>query len=100
MFILMTTFALYAFMLPYKEMFVNITELLFQLSLLIFLTLRSTKSIVDGYLKFPHHKHSNIMDATRCSSDTGIASLTWILFPFAYLPLVVIIGIFSVKMSW
>ena len=98
MFTLMTLFALYAYVLPYKEMFVNITELFFQLSLLIFLILRSTKSIVDGYLKFPHHKHGNAMDTTRCSSDPGIASLTWILFPFAYLPLVVIIGIFSVKM--
>jgi len=78
-------------------MFVNIIELLFQLSLLMFLLLRSTRSIVDDYLTFPDHKHSGD-DPNDCSSETGIAYLTWILFPFAYLPLVVIIGIFSVKL--
>ena len=98
MFTLMTTFAVYAYVLPYKEMFVNITELFFQLSLLIFLILRSTKSIVDNYLKFPYHKYNDDMDTTRCSSETGTANLTWILFPFAYLPLIVIIGILSLKM--
>ena len=101
MLILMTTFAVYAYVLPYKEMFVNIIELFFQLMLLIFLTLRSTKSIVDNYLRFPNYIHMHNDDHTytqRCSSETGTADLTWILFPFAYLPLVVITGIFSVKM--
>ena len=99
MLILMTTFAVYAYVLPYKEMFVNIIELFFQLILLIFLTLRSTKSIVDNYLRFPNYKHDDNMYTTKCSSETaGIADLTWILFPFAYLPLIIIIGIFSVKM--
>ena len=96
MFILMTTFTIYAYVLPYKEMLVNIVELLFQLSLLIFLLLRSTQSIVDEFLKFPNYQHSD-NDPKGCSNEIGTAYLTWILFPFACLPLVVIIGIFSTK---
>ena len=70
MFTLMTTFAVYAYVSPYKEMFVNIIELVFfQLSLLIFLILRLTKSIVDNHLRFPYHKYNinDDMDTTRCS---------------------------------
>jgi len=98
----MTTLALYAYVLPYKDMFVNIVELVFQLSLLTFLLLRSTKSIVDNYLRFPAYKYGGGMD-NSCSNETGTAYLTWILLPFAYLPLVVIAGIFSIKFllrSW
>ena len=98
MLIMMITFALYAYVLPYKEMFVNVIELLFQSSLLMFLLLRSTKSIVDEYLRFPNRGYGGKMDTTKCSSETGVANLTWILFPFAYLPLVIIVGIISVKM--
>ena len=98
MFILMITFAVYAYVLPYKEMFVNVIELFFQLILLIFLTLRSTKNIVDEYLRFPNHINGDDTYTKKCSSETGTTYLTWILFPFAYLPLVVIIGIFSIKM--
>lgn len=98
MFILMTTFTAYAYALPYKEMSVNIVELLFQLSLLLFLLLRSTRSIVDEFLKFPDHQHSD-NDPKRCSNETGTGYLTWILFPFACLPLVVIMGIFSTKVT-
>ena len=97
MVILMTSFTVYAYVLPYKEMLVNIVELFFQLSLLMFLLIRSTQSIVDNYLIFPDHEHSGD-DLDDCSSENGIAPLTWILFPFAYLPLIAITGIFSVKL--
>ena len=93
--ILMVMFTVYAYVLPYKEMLVNIIELFFQFNLLVFLLLRSTQSILDEYLRFPSHKHDG--GSTSCSSENGMAHLTWILFPFAYLPLVVIIGIFSTK---
>ena len=96
----MTSFAVYANVLPYKDMLVNIVELFLQLSLLIFLLLRSTKSIVESYLKFPDYEHTVSVDTNGCSSETGVAPLMWILFPFAYLPLVVIIGIFSVIKLW
>ena len=98
MLILMITFTVYAYVLPYKDMFVNIMELFFQLSLLIFLLLRSTESIIDEHLRFPTHKYGDATDTEGCSSEPGTAYLTWILFPFAYLPLVVIMGIFRVKM--
>ena len=97
MVILMTSFTVYAYVLPYKEMLVNIVELFFLLSLLMFLLLRSTQSIVDNFLIFPHHEHS-VDDLNGCSSENGIAYLTWILFPFAYLPLVAIIGIFCLNL--
>ena len=96
MLILMISFTVYAYVLPYKEMLVNIVELFLQLSLMIFLLLRSTKSIVESYLKFPNYEHADNGEIDGCSSETGLTPLTWILFPFAYLPLVVIIGIFIV----
>ena len=96
MFILMISFTVYAYVLPYKEMLVNIIELFFQLSLLMFLLLQSTQSIVDNFLIFPDHKHSDNLNG--CSSENSIAHLTWILFPFAYIPLVVITGIFGINM--
>ena len=93
MVILMISFTVYAYVMPYKEMLVNIVELFFQLSLMVFLLIRSTQNIVDNYLIFPDHEHGDD-DLNGCSSENGIAPLTWILFPFAYLPLIVIIGIF------
>ena len=98
MLVLMTTLAVYAYVLPYKDMLVNIVELLFQLSLLLFLMVRSTSNIAENYLQFPNRQYDDNMGTKNCSSETGTAYLTWVLFPFAYLPLVVIIGIFTVKM--
>ena len=98
MLILMMTIAIYAYVLPYKEMFANVIELLFQLILLLFLMLRSTGYIIDKYLQLPNQNSEDDRNMTRCSSDTGMSNLTWILFPFAYLPLVIIIGIVSVKL--
>ena len=95
----MVTFAVYAYMLPYKEMLVNIIELFFQLCFLIFLLLRSTWSIVGDYLIFPNDRALASYETDGCSNETGIANLTWLLFPFAYLPLVVITIIFSVKVT-
>ena len=92
----MITFTLYAYILPYKEKLVNFIELFFQLSHLMFLLVRSTKSVVNKYLKFPGYEHFDD-DTKSCQSETETAYLTWILFPFAYLPLTVIIGIFIVK---
>ena len=95
----MVTFTLYAYMLPYKDMLVNITELFFQLCFLIFLLLRSTQSIINDHLIFPDAKVSANYKTDGCSNETGTANLTWLLFPFAYLPLIVITIIFSIKVT-
>lgn len=99
----MITFAVYAYMLPYKEMFVNVVELFFQLCFMTFLLLRSTRSVVNDYLVFPGKNISAGYNSTNCVDETGIAKLTWILFPFACLPLIVITTIFATKVvivSW
>jgi len=56
--------------------------------------LRSTRNIVTDYHVFPD-RPNNITDV--CSNENGTAKLTWLLFPFAYLPLIVIVIIFSIK---
>lgn len=99
MVVLMTTFTVYAYVLPYKEMFVNIIELFFQLCFLIFLLLRSTQSILNDYLVFPGNKVLSSYETDECSNKTDTANLTWLLFPFVYLPLIVITVIFSVKVT-
>ena len=95
----MVTFAVYVYMLPYKEMLVNIIELFFQLCFLIFLLLRSTQSVIDDYLIFPNDHALASYDSDGCSNETGIAKITWLLLPFAYLPLVVIAIIVNVKIT-
>ena len=93
----MVTFTLYAYMLPYKDMLVNISESSFQLCFLIFLLLRSTWSIIDDHLVFPNANLTASNRTDDCSNETGTANLTWLLFPFAYLPLIVIIVIIIIK---
>ena len=80
MLILMMTIAVYAYILPYKEMCVNVIELFFQLILLLFLMLKSTGYIIDKYLRLPNQNLEVDRNIMRCSSDIGIANLTWILF--------------------
>ena len=104
MIILMATFALYAYMMPYKDTVVNLVELAFQLCLLLLLLLRSTQSIVDDYLVFPHEGSDSISKISRdCSKNVGIAKLSWLLLPFTYAPLViipVIIAIMLLRRMW
>ena len=81
--ILMMIFTLYAYLMPYKEMLVNLIELAFQLLFLLFLLLRSTSVIVDSYQKF------STSLTEQCSDDSReITDLTWVLFPFAWLPVI------------
>jgi len=89
--ILMMMFTLYAYVMPYKDNLVNIIELLFQFCFLLFLLMRSTRRILTDYLVFPGS------DATTggCSDETGVATLTWLLLPFAYFPLFVILTLLS-----
>lgn len=95
----MVTFTIYVYVLPYRDMFINVIELFFQLCLLIFLMLRSTWSIIDDFLVFPSNNVLASYDTGSCTNETGISKLTWLLFPFAYLPLVVITIIFSTKIT-
>jgi len=77
----------------------------FQLNFILFLLLRSTQSIVDDYLVFPHKGSDSVSKFTGdCSDDISIANLTWLLFPFTYVPVVIIVVIIAVmlikRMFW
>ena len=105
MLILMATITLYVYVMPYKDMIVNVIELVFQLNFILFLLLRSTQSIVDDYLVFPHKGSDSVSKFTGdCSDDISIANLTWLLFPFTYVPVVIIVVIIAVmlikRMFW
>ena len=89
-------------MLPYKDMLVNIIESSFQLCFLIFLLLRSTQSIIKDLLVFSHFSDAKVLANYKtdgCSNETGTANLTWLLFSFACLPLIMITIIFSIKVT-
>jgi len=95
----MATITLYGYVMPYKDMIVNVIELVFQLNFMLFLLLRSTQSIVDDYLVYPHEGNDSISKISRdCSDDIGIANLTWLLFPFTYVPVVIIVVIIAVML--
>jgi len=81
---MMMIFALYVYFMPYKELLVNITELVFQFVFLLFLLLRSTSDVIDSYYKF-----SGDINSDTCSaSDHGVTDLTLLLSPFAWLPVI------------
>lgn len=80
----MITFGLYVYFMPYKDLLVNITELVFQLVFLLFLLLRSTSDIVDRYYKFSGHVNSDICSESKYS----VTDLTLLLIPFAWLPVI------------
>jgi len=81
--ILMIIFTLYAYLMPYKELLVNLVELAFQFLFLLFLLLRSTSFIIDSYQKFSPSQ------TEQCSYDSkDVTGLTWVVFPFAWLPVI------------
>ena len=98
----MMMFALYTYIMPYKDMLVNVVELLFQLMFMLFLLLRSTRDIVDDYLVFPYHNNflDNIsfLNKNCTDNETGVATLTWLLFPFAYFPLLISTVLITAKL--
>ena len=90
--------AVYGMVQPYKNTTANILEVIVLVNFLFLLMLQTTQQIVDDVFLFPTSNKINFSNSTveNCSNKySGVSYLTWLLLPFYYLPLLllVVIGI-------
>ena len=85
--VLVVIIAVYGYVQPYKSRVANVLELVVQVNFLIFMLLEATTFVRESLFKFSVHVSSN--NAT----PQGISFLSWLLLPFYYFPLVLLIVI-------
>lgn len=79
----------YIYVQPYKSKLTNMIESGINLNFLVLLILNTTAYFREDYLIFPAPVQS-VNSSNSCSdSVNGIATVSWILMPFFYLPLLV-----------
>ena len=92
MLVLAITITVYGFLQPYRGLFANAIEIFLQIDFLLLLMLRITPIIQDQYLVFPSPPPSSSVDGDHCfDSIAGVAKITWVLTPFYYVPLLVLV---------
>ena len=96
MLVLAITITVYGFLQPYRGLLANAMEMFLQIDFLILMMLRITPIIQDQYLVFSSPTTtvppSSSMDGKICSdSVAGVAKFTWVLTPFYYIPLLVLV---------
>lgn len=77
--------AVYGYVQPYQSKLTNLIEAAVNINFLVLLILNATAFFRDDYLTFPNLSHS--ANDTCSDSVHGIATVSWILMPFYYLPL-------------
>ena len=86
MFLLAVYTTVYIYVQPYKSNVTNLVEAAVNVHFLLLLVLNATSFFRDDYLTFPTPMLS--ANVTGCSNGaSGIATVSWILMPFYYLPL-------------
>ena len=84
---------LYVYIQPYKSRLANVIESAVNMNFLLLLILNSTAFFHDDYLTFPAQAESYNSTTDSCSGSVrGVATVSWVLMPFYYLPL----GLFCV----
>jgi hypothetical protein len=76
----------YGYIQPYKCRLSNLIEAAVNLNFLVLLILNATTFFRDDYLTFPSQSQS--ANDSCSDSVTGIATVSWVLMPLYYLPLV------------
>ncbi len=92
--------AVYGLFQPYKSIAVNILEICVLSNFLLLLMLQSTQLIKDNYVVFPLPDAITEFNltTTACQLYSGISTLTWILLPFYYLPLLSLLVVLGVAL--
>lgn len=78
----------YGYVQPYKSGLTNMIEVAVNINFLVLLILNTTAFFSDEYLTFPFLSPS--ANDTCSDSVHSMATVSWILMPFYYLPLVVL----------
>ncbi len=84
--------AVYGLCQPYKSTAINVLEICVLSNFVLLLMLQSTQLIKDSYFVFPVPEatlqvESNHTLTDDCQLYSGVATVSWILLPFYYLPL-------------
>ena len=77
----------YGFFLPYKDVKVNIIEILVEISATVLLLLVSS-GILEAQYALPLSSDSA---SETCMDSRGVAAATWILLPVYYFPLLLLL---------
>lgn len=84
LFILLPAFALHLFLLPYHKWWQNLIEAAVLIDYILLFLLRSTQTFLDN---LSWYTGTSVPD-TRASQLAETDRLTWLYFPFFYLPVV------------
>ena len=81
---------------PYKHRLTNISEVVILTNFIILLAIRQTPYVIDEYFQFPNEEEEG-----RCSDQTvkGVATISWILLPLYYLPVLVFAVVIAVRIA-
>jgi len=79
---------LYGFYLPYKDVKVNVIEILVELNATLLLLLVSS-GILESLYSLP--LQNSVSANEPCRPTRGVAVATWILLPLYYLPLLLLL---------
>ncbi len=100
MFVLAVTVAVYGYTQPYISLPANILEVFLSLDIIVLLLLKNTQQVVDQLQTYSSQSYCQEAFNATCQCDgsiEGVTSLTWILLPLYYIPLVTAI---VVSIGW
>ena len=87
--------AVFGFLQPYENMYCNVLESLLSLDVLVLLLMRNTEQISDQLQVLPQ----NNITASQCADISGVTGLSWLLLPFYYFPVIVLVLVCSVVVT-
>ena len=83
---------LYGYIQPYRAHAVNIVEVIVEVNF-FFLLLLVSSQLLEQFLAIPFPSEGSRSSSYCVGSDVGVATVTWILTPLYYLPLLVLAGL-------
>ena len=86
----------FGFLQPYENMYINVFESLLSLDVLVLLLMRNTEQISDQLQVLPQ----NNITASQCADISGVTGLSWLLLPFYYFPVIVLVLVCSVVVTY
>ncbi len=92
---LMVIIAVCSYCQPYKQLFVNVLDLLLSCDILVMLMLRNTPYLEEQYQVFEETEVDTTMDEVCSERFTEITKMVIILAPFYYIPLVLGVAVLT-----
>lgn len=88
-FILMITMAVYGYVQPFRQLAVNILEVILSINTIVLLLLENTETIRDD-LDSTLNLAADGLQGSGCQDEVdGVTDFSWLLMVFYYLPLII-----------